>query len=130
MLCYIDGQTGSGKTWSMTCADNDNKGVLPRLCSSLFERVDTEKIGHPTMQFLVTASYFEIYNEVIFDLLDSTLKKGKPIYLPIKSYQDILKLLDILCDEKTNDHLSGRLKGCNFGIPSFTNYMPWKNNGN
>lgn len=50
-----------------------------------------------------------------------------PNELPIKSYLDILKLLDILCDEKTNDHLSGRLKGCNFGIPNFSNYMPWKN---
>jgi len=47
--------------------------------------------------------------------------------LSIKSYQDVLKLLDTLCDEKTNDHLSGRLKGCNFGIPNFSNYMPWKN---
>ena len=61
----------------MTGADNDNRGVIPRLCTCLFERVEAEKIGHPTMQFLVTASYFEIYNEVIFDLLDSTLKKGK-----------------------------------------------------
>jgi len=47
--------------------------------------------------------------------------------LSIKSYQDILKILDTLCDEKTSDHLSGRLKGCNFGIPNFSNYMPWKN---
>ena len=46
--------------------------------------------------------------------------------LSIRSYQDILKILDILCNEKTNDHLSGRLKGCNFGIPNFSNYMPWK----
>ena len=77
----IDGQTGSGKTWSMTGADGENRGIIPRLCQSLFGRIDKEKQTVPTLQFLVTSSYFEIYNEIIYDLLDPhnshAAKKGK-----------------------------------------------------
>lgn len=80
-LIIADGQTGSGKTWSMTGADGENRGIIPRLCQSLFERIDKEKQQVPTLQFLVTSSYFEIYNEIIYDLLDPhnshNTKKGK-----------------------------------------------------
>ena len=82
---FAYGQTGSGKTWSMQGAtdlssgdnNNDLQGIIPRLNSSLFERIATERMIHPTIQFLVTVSYFEIYNEVIFDLLDANDRKKK-----------------------------------------------------
>ena len=74
---FAYGQTGSGKTWSMTGADGDLRGVIPRLCETLFERIENDKKSQPTMQYLVTASYFEIYNEVIFDLLDKNVNGAK-----------------------------------------------------
>jgi hypothetical protein len=45
--------------------------------NSLFERIEQEK-KKLTTQFLVTVSYFEIYNEVIFDLLDASDRKKRP----------------------------------------------------
>ena len=69
-----------GKTWSMQGAPEggDLQGIIPRLNIALFERINTEKLIRPSVQFLVTASYFEIYNEVIFDLLDANDRKKKP----------------------------------------------------
>jgi Kinesin motor domain len=68
-----------GKTWSMQGAldDSDLQGIIPRLNTALFDRIDKEKLSRPSVQFLVTASYFEIYNEFIFDLLDAADRKRK-----------------------------------------------------
>ena len=71
---FAYGQTGSGKTWSMTGIP-EQEGIIPRLNRKLFQRIkeETEK---KEKQFLVEASYFEIYNEIIYDLLDPTRKAG------------------------------------------------------
>ena len=58
---FAYGQTGSGKTFSMQGVRNDPvlTGVIPRMCSGLFERIDALKAG-PTgadKLFLVTCSY-------------------------------------------------------------------------
>lgn len=75
---FAYGQTGSGKTWSMQGAEGQ-EGIIPRMNSALFSKISTERASRSTVLFLVTASYFEIYNEVIFDLLDPTdRKKQKP----------------------------------------------------
>ena len=76
---FAYGQTGSGKTWSMQGSSEvtDLQGIIPRLNASLFDRIDAETKAKPSVQFLVTASYFEIYNEVIFDLLDAADRKKK-----------------------------------------------------
>ena len=57
--------------------DSDLQGIIPRLNTALFDRIDKEKLSRPSVQFLVTASYFEIYNEFIFDLLDAADRKRK-----------------------------------------------------
>eukprot|EP01035_Chromulina_nebulosa_P024219 gene24219-31484_t len=71
---FAYGQTGSGKTWSMQGApDNEDlQGIIPRMNRNLFDRIEKDKNRRPTVQFLVTVSYFEIYNEIIFDLLDAS----------------------------------------------------------
>ena len=61
----------------MQGADGELKGIIPRLNANLFARVDAAKKERPTMQFLITVAYFEIYNEVIFDLLDVSDRKKK-----------------------------------------------------
>eukprot|EP01038_Epipyxis_sp_PR26KG_P007305 gene7305-9952_t len=74
---FAYGQTGSGKTWSMQGGSGENRGIIPRMNQHLFHKIDEEKEKRSSAHFLVTVSYFEIYNEVIFDLLDGTDRKKK-----------------------------------------------------
>ncbi|XP_038051604.1 kinesin-like protein KIF13B [Patiria miniata] len=69
---FAYGQTGSGKSYSMMGTE-DNKGIIPRLCDTLFERI-AEHDDDPSLSFKVEVSYMEIYNEKVRDLLDP---KGK-----------------------------------------------------
>lgn len=65
ILCY--GQTGAGKTFTMNGATPNFKyrGIIPRAINQLF--VETGR--HYDQDFTISASYLEIYNEQIFDLL-------------------------------------------------------------
>ncbi|XP_034536081.1 kinesin-like protein KIF13B isoform X2 [Notolabrus celidotus] len=64
---FAYGQTGSGKSYTMM-GSGDQPGLIPRLCSALFER--TKKEGREQESFTVEVSYMEIYNEKVRDLLD------------------------------------------------------------
>ncbi|KAF0700470.1 Aste57867_8999 [Aphanomyces stellatus] len=70
---FAYGQTGSGKTFSMTGIHGHDalEGLIPRMNKALFEKVQAEKEMDPNKLFLVECSFFEIYNEIIYDLLDS-----------------------------------------------------------
>lgn len=61
----------------MQGGEGDLQGIIPRMNASLFERIAEERKTRPSIQFLVTISYFEIYNEVIADLLDASDRKKK-----------------------------------------------------
>ncbi|XP_075779312.1 kinesin-like protein KIF3C isoform X2 [Pelodiscus sinensis] len=65
ILAY--GQTGTGKTYTMqgAWADPEKRGVIP----SSFEHVFTHISRSHNQQYLVRASYLEIYQEEIRDLL-------------------------------------------------------------
>eukprot|EP00904_Undaria_pinnatifida_P000110 jgi/Undpi1/1009/HiC_scaffold_10.g04473.m1 len=64
MIAY--GQTGSGKTFTMEGTAQD-PGVTPRLCRGLFKEIAMMGAG---MEVTVVASYVEVYQENIRDLLD------------------------------------------------------------
>ncbi|XP_041520307.1 kinesin-like protein KIF13B isoform X1 [Microtus oregoni] len=64
---FAYGQTGSGKSYTMM-GTADQPGLIPRLCSGLFER--TQKEESEEQSFKVEVSYMEIYNEKVRDLLD------------------------------------------------------------
>ncbi|KYO43323.1 kinesin-like protein KIF15 [Alligator mississippiensis] len=75
---FAYGQTGSGKTFTMMGpSDSDNfthnlRGVIPRSFEYLFFLIEREKEKAGTgKSFLCKCSFIEIYNEQIFDLLDS-----------------------------------------------------------
>ncbi|KFO71800.1 Kinesin-like KIF15, partial [Cuculus canorus] len=84
---FAYGQTGSGKTFTMMGpSDSDNfthslRGVIPRSFEYLFFLIEREKekAGNGK-SFLCKCSFIEIYNEQIFDLLDTAsakqMKKG------------------------------------------------------
>ncbi|KAJ8006235.1 hypothetical protein DPEC_G00126200 [Dallia pectoralis] len=75
---FAYGQTGSGKTFTMlgpSDSDNftdDQRGVIPRSFEYLFYLIngEVERSGN-SKSFLCKCSFIEIYNEQIFDLLDS-----------------------------------------------------------
>ncbi|KAF0715824.1 hypothetical protein AaE_011251 [Aphanomyces astaci] len=76
---FAYGQTGSGKTFSMTgfAGNEAMEGLIPRMNKALFEKIQVEKANDPNKLFLVECSFFEIYNEIIYDLLDSSSAKDK-----------------------------------------------------
>ncbi|KAG7392671.1 hypothetical protein PHYPSEUDO_015059 [Phytophthora pseudosyringae] len=72
---FAYGQTGSGKSFSMTGVTGGAEvleGLIPRVNRAIFERVAKERVENPNMRFLIECSFFEIYNEIIYDLLDSS----------------------------------------------------------
>lgn len=61
------GQTSSGKTYTIVGGDEvEERGVIPRFAEDLFKM----KQEMPANRFTVLCSFFEIYNELIYDLMD------------------------------------------------------------
>ena len=74
IFCY--GQTGSGKTHTLTGTGGD-PGLMTRCSQHIFDTIAEKKnanagagggSGEGKRQYLVRASYIEIYNERVFDL--------------------------------------------------------------
>ncbi|KAI9484614.1 hypothetical protein BDB00DRAFT_854270 [Zychaea mexicana] len=70
---FAYGQTGSGKSYSMMGYGED-KGITPRTCSELFNRIDAISDERTTCR--VEVSYIEIYNEKVRDLLNPKNKSN------------------------------------------------------
>ncbi|KAH0628779.1 hypothetical protein JD844_010296 [Phrynosoma platyrhinos] len=70
---FAYGQTGSGKSFTMQgiLEPSSQKGIIPRAFEHLFESVQCAE----NTKFLVRASYLEIYNEDVRDLLGSNTKQ-------------------------------------------------------
>ncbi|KAJ4457185.1 putative Kinesin-related protein 1 [Paratrimastix pyriformis] len=71
---FAYGQTGSGKSYSMMGSKTKRDGLIPRICIGLFENI--RQNTDPNKTISVNASYLEIYNEQIRDLL-VVPKKGE-----------------------------------------------------
>ncbi|XP_069584492.1 kinesin-like protein KIF13B isoform X1 [Ranitomeya imitator] len=78
---FAYGQTGSGKSYTMM-GTADQPGLIPRLCSTLFER--TQKAESDELSFKVEVSFMEIYNEKVRDLLDP---KGSRQSLKVREHK-------------------------------------------
>ncbi|XP_034389153.1 kinesin-like protein KIF17 [Cyclopterus lumpus] len=70
---FAYGQTGSGKSFTMQGVSDPaaQRGVIPRAFEHIFESIQCAE----NTKFLVRASYLEIYNEEIRDLLGSDTKQ-------------------------------------------------------
>ena len=75
---FAYGQTGSGKTHSMlgddptaSPASAPERGLIPRVCCGLFDAADAHAAAYETA---IEASYMEVYNETVRDLLLPTGK--------------------------------------------------------
>lgn len=76
---FAYGQTGSGKSYTMM-GTPDAPGLIPRTCTDLFERIDSNT--DPSISYNVRVSYFEVYNEHVLDLLQP--RTNPPHYLKIR----------------------------------------------
>ncbi|XP_077522240.1 kinesin heavy chain 73 isoform X2 [Amblyomma americanum] len=100
---FAYGQTGSGKSYTMM-GSADSKGVIPRLCDSLFERIAC--CTDPSVSYKVEVSYMEIYNERVHDLLDP---RGGKQHLKVREhnilgpYVDGLSTLAVSSYEEINN---------------------------
>ena len=67
---FAYGQTGTGKTFTMEGAGSNDKlkGIIPNAFDHVFRAIETSE----DKEFLVRASFLEIYNEEIRDLLAKT----------------------------------------------------------
>ena len=74
---FAYGQTGSGKTFTMEGPDGaaDARGMIPRSVEKIFAH--SELLRAKGWHYASRASYLEIYNEQIFDLLAP--KKGRAL---------------------------------------------------
>lgn len=70
---FAYGQTGSGKSFTMqgVTSPSNQTGILPRAFEHLFDSIAAAE----GMKYLVFASYLEIYNEEIRDLLSPDYKR-------------------------------------------------------
>eukprot|EP01062_Namystynia_karyoxenos_P022809 TRINITY_DN1876_c0_g1_i2.p1 TRINITY_DN1876_c0_g1~~TRINITY_DN1876_c0_g1_i2.p1 ORF type:complete len:1410 (+),score=564.77 TRINITY_DN1876_c0_g1_i2:73-4230(+) len=116
---FAYGQTGTGKTYTMGTGDvsavaTDDQGIVPRVATYIFatlgrKRREAEARGR-TCNFSVKASYIEIYNEHLKDLLHPNTQAGKiqireggdgSIIMTgaheeeVRTYEDMLGLLDV-----------------------------------
>ena len=68
---FAYGQTGTGKTFTMEGFNKEGsieaRGIIPRAIEQIFGHI--QRHANPRMRFLVRASYLQIYNEAISDLL-------------------------------------------------------------
>ncbi|XP_065142736.1 kinesin-like protein KIFC1 [Paramisgurnus dabryanus] len=73
VCCFAYGQTGSGKTFTMEGGDMEEKwGVIPRAVQQIFKCA--KALSEQGWKYTFTASFVEIYNETLRDLLYT----GKP----------------------------------------------------
>jgi hypothetical protein len=100
------GQTGTGKTYTMEGFTSDEKrGIIPRATEEIFNYIQTS--GNPKTKFLVRASYLQIYQENVSDLLKPdrthlTIRedKKKGVYVDnlsewvVRSPTEIYQLMD------------------------------------
>eukprot|EP00041_Stephanoeca_diplocostata_P031724 m.994762 g.994762 ORF g.994762 m.994762 type:complete len:1439 (-) comp24013_c0_seq2:707-5023(-) len=109
---FAYGQTGSGKTHSMMGDPTSPKdcGIVPRLCSDLFVHV-TERASD-LLSFSVEVSYMEIYNEQVFDLLQSVKKSQS---LKLRNHRTL------------GPYVEGLSK---FAVSSFSDILNFMENGN
>jgi hypothetical protein len=71
---FAYGQTGTGKTHTMEGKESppELNGIIPRTFNHIFQSINAQG---QNLQYLVRASFLELYNEEIRDLLSKGAKK-------------------------------------------------------
>ena len=68
---FAYGQTGTGKTYTMEGftynSEDPERGIVPRCIEDIFNNIET--VSNSNTKFIIRASYLQLYNENISDLL-------------------------------------------------------------
>ncbi|KAG9006421.1 Kinesin-like protein kip2 [Tulasnella sp. 427] len=78
-VVFAYGQTASGKTFTLSGSENE-PGIIPRAMRDVFTYIRNT----PDREFLLRASYLEIYKEQIHDLLSPSSAAGAAGGLPLQ----------------------------------------------
>uniref|UniRef100_A0A4W5L7D5 Kinesin motor domain-containing protein n=1 Tax=Hucho hucho TaxID=62062 RepID=A0A4W5L7D5_9TELE len=89
---FAYGQTGTGKTYTMQGAwlEPERRGVIPNAFEHVFTQISRSAADR---QYLVRASYLEIYREEIRDLLDPNVVNEDPKDALLREFQKEIALL-------------------------------------
>lgn len=103
---FAYGQTGSGKTFTMM-GSSDNPGLIPRICHELFARM---KVGLESgTGYKTHASYLEIYNERVKDLLGpAAVGHG----LRVREHRSLGPYVENLSQHAVNDYEEILVRNC------------------
>ncbi|XP_068189758.1 kinesin-like protein KIFC1 isoform X2 [Antennarius striatus] len=107
VCCFAYGQTGSGKTYTMVGNEFDEtRGVIPRAVQQIFRA--SEKLGTQGWEFTFTASFVEIYNESLRDLLYTGKAKNRPEHEIRKSSTNEVTITNLTYEHvSTEDQVLG-----------------------
>lgn len=119
---FAFGQTGSGKTHTVTGpdasddgagADSSDEGLIQRSIRYLYSQAAKTSTNRNTISLSFSASYIEIYNEQVIDLLNNNSRRGP---LPVRwkadrgFYVDNLFILECQNEEDMLDVLEEGLR--------------------
>ncbi|KAI3629606.1 hypothetical protein MIR68_011041 [Amoeboaphelidium protococcarum] len=93
---FAYGQTGSGKTFTMQglLQQEESLGVMPRCFRKIFETISSSKDKNVT--YLIRASFVEIYNEELRDLLSEQRQNGaSPNELELKDRDGAISVVGL-----------------------------------
>uniref|UniRef100_UPI0037E8B931 kinesin-like protein KIFC1 n=1 Tax=Semicossyphus pulcher TaxID=241346 RepID=UPI0037E8B931 len=102
VCCFAYGQTGSGKTYTMEGYEFDEtKGVIPRAVQQIFKAA--EKLRTQGWEFSFTASFVEIYNETLRDLLYTGKASKRPEHEVRKSTNNEVTITNLTYEKVSNE---------------------------
>ncbi|XP_054619472.1 kinesin-like protein KIFC1 [Dunckerocampus dactyliophorus] len=102
VCCFAYGQTGSGKTYTMEGAEFDEaRGVIPRAVQQIFRSAG--KLEAQGWEFTFTASFVEIYNESLRDLLYTGKASKRPEHEIHKSASNEVTITNLTYQKVTNE---------------------------
>ncbi|XP_041811419.1 kinesin-like protein KIFC1 [Chelmon rostratus] len=102
VCCFAYGQTGSGKTYTMEGDEYEKtRGVIPRAVQQIFRAA--EKLGAQGWEFTFTASFVEIYNETLRDLLYTGKASKRPEHEIRKSTNNEVKITNLTYESVSSE---------------------------
>lgn len=102
VCCFAYGQTGSGKTYTMEGDEFDvTRGVIPRAVQQIFRAA--EKLATQGWEFTFTASFVEIYNETLRDLLYTGKASKRPEHEIRKSSNNEVTITNLTYEKVSNE---------------------------
>ncbi|XP_037618768.1 LOW QUALITY PROTEIN: carboxy-terminal kinesin 2-like, partial [Sebastes umbrosus] len=102
VCCFAYGQTGSGKTYTMEGDEYDEcRGVIPRAVKQIFRAA--EKLGAQGWEFSFTASFVEIYNETLRDLLYTGTASKRPEHEIRKTTNNEMTITNLTYEKVCNE---------------------------